>query len=201
MFNTFHFPDWQFPKKKKKFSPSLQLNRKCGPGSCGYSGFHTSRCPIAGWAHTPIIVVRSRINSSEDVWGGAMGQSHSSHKQSSQSLLITPGMCVTSSTGFHRLPHLHFILWSPSASFSPPLPLILYSVSLLSLIACLVFSLMVHLTVLVCVCVLHTSWLNLPDSPVVAILINCCYVPRLTYLFVTLACCKVSTSLCSLFCL
>lgn len=97
-------------------------------GSRGYSGFHTSCRPITGWAHTPIIVARSRINSREDVGGRARGQSHSSHKQSSQSLLITPGMYVTSSTGFHCC--LHFRLAHPPLhSLLSLSSLILYSYS------------------------------------------------------------------------
>lgn len=95
--------------------------QRAAVGACGYSGFHTSRRPITGWAHTPIIVVRSRINSREDVGGRARGQSHSSHKWSSQSLLITRSMYVTSSTGFHcRLPPSAPTL-SPSLSHSPSL--------------------------------------------------------------------------------
>lgn len=89
----------------------------------GYSEFHTSCRSITGWAHMATIVVRGRINSRLDVEEGARGQSHSSHKQSSQSLLITRSMCVTSSSAFHCC---LLIILSSSAWLSLPLSLSLF---------------------------------------------------------------------------
>lgn len=63
-FNTLHF--FTLANFKKSFSPSGDF----------FFFLHTSRRPITGWAHTPIIVVRSRINSREDVGGRARVQSH-----------------------------------------------------------------------------------------------------------------------------
>lgn len=68
----FWFSTLAVTKKPKHFSPSLQLNRKCWESSCRalWIFWFSSYRPIACWAHIPIIVMHSRINSREDVGGG-----------------------------------------------------------------------------------------------------------------------------------
>lgn len=96
-------------------------------------------------------------------------------------------MYVTSSTGFHCClpPSCHSVTHCSTL----PSPLILYSNLFLFLSAALNCVSRFH-------SVLHTLRLYVSAS----ILTNCCYVARLTYLFVILACRAVSTSLCLSLC-
>lgn len=72
--NTFDFPHEQFRKNISHPASKLAGNvERVAVGAWGYFGFRTSCRPIARWAHIPIIVMPSRINSREDVEGGVGG--------------------------------------------------------------------------------------------------------------------------------